>query len=136
MDVEGQLRHLAKDQLYNQKFKKFLYYHWVLSFIICRYNLNSHKKGKFYSTPRNRSLLYTLIAYTKTTNQNLVWDDFEEFYALITYSQLNLACHTSLRVGQNTKKSSLYLLYGQITHPQHGGDWNQGDLDHDDQCLS
>jgi hypothetical protein len=87
VDVKGQLGKLAKNQLYNQKFKKFLYYHWVLSFIICRYNLNSHKKGKFYPTTRNRSLLYTPIAYTKTTNQNLVWDGFEEFYALIISSQ-------------------------------------------------
>jgi hypothetical protein len=29
VDVEGQLGKLAIDQLYNQKLKKFLYYHWV-----------------------------------------------------------------------------------------------------------
>jgi hypothetical protein len=77
VDVEGQLRKLAKDQLYKQKFKKFLCYHWVQSSIICRYNLGSHKKSKFYLAPRNHSLLYTPIAYTKIIEYDLVWDDFE-----------------------------------------------------------
>ncbi len=39
MDVKGQLRKLAIDQLYNQKFKKFLCHHWVQSSIIYKYNL-------------------------------------------------------------------------------------------------
>jgi hypothetical protein len=47
-----------------------------------------------------------------------------------------LICHTSLRVGQNTKKIKLVPLIGQITHPQHVGGWDQGDLHHDDQCTS
>jgi hypothetical protein len=46
-----------------------------------------------------------------------------------------LTCHTSLRVGQSIKDSSLYLLYGQITHPQRVGGWDKGGLDHDDQCI-
>jgi hypothetical protein len=29
VDIKGQLRKLAIDQVYNQKFKKFLCYHWV-----------------------------------------------------------------------------------------------------------
>jgi hypothetical protein len=87
VDVKGQLRKFAIDQLYNQKFKKFLYYCWVQSSIICRYNLGSHKISKFYPTPKNHSLLYTPIICTKTKNQNLVWDDFEQFYALIISSQ-------------------------------------------------
>jgi hypothetical protein len=72
VDVEGQLRKIAIDQLYNQKFKKFLYYSWVQSSIIHKCNLGSHKKSKFYLAPKFRNLLYTLI-----TNQILVWDDFE-----------------------------------------------------------
>ncbi len=86
MDVKGQLGKLVIDQFYNQKFKKFLYYCWVQSSIIHKYNLGSHKKGKFYPALRNRNLLYTLITCTKI-NQNMVWDDFEQFYALITFSQ-------------------------------------------------
>jgi hypothetical protein len=77
VDVEGQLKKLAIDQLYNQKFKKFLYYRWVQNSMICRYNLGSHKKGRFYPSPRNHSLLYTPTAYIKTTNQDLVWHDLE-----------------------------------------------------------
>jgi len=87
VDVEGQLKKLSIDQLYKQKFKKFLCYHWGQSSIICRYNLGSHKRGKIYLTPRNRSLLYTPTTYTKTTNHDLIWDDFEQFYALIISSQ-------------------------------------------------
>ncbi len=87
MDVKGQLGKLTIDQLYNQKFKKFLHYYWVQSFIICRYNLGSHKRGKFYPTPRNHSLLYIPSACTKTIDQNLVWDDFEQFYVLKISSQ-------------------------------------------------
>jgi hypothetical protein len=77
MDVEGQLRKLAIHQFYNQKFKKFLCYHWVQSSIILRYNLGNHKRGKFYPTLRNHNLLYTPTNYTKIIDQDLVWDDFE-----------------------------------------------------------
>ncbi len=66
MDVEGQLGKLIIDQFYNQNLKKFLHYRWVQNSIIQRYNLGTHKKGKFYPIPRNRNLLYTPIAYKKT----------------------------------------------------------------------
>jgi hypothetical protein len=72
VDVEGQLGKLAIDQLYNQKFKKILYYRWVKSFIIRKCNLDSHKKSKFDLAQKICNMLYTSI-----TNQNLVWDDFE-----------------------------------------------------------
>jgi hypothetical protein len=87
VDVEGQLKKLVIDQFYKQKFKKSLCYHWVQSSIICIYNLGSHKRGKFYLAPKNHSLLYTPTTYTKTIDHDLVWDDFEHFYALITSSQ-------------------------------------------------
>jgi hypothetical protein len=86
VDVEELLRKLVIDQLYNQKFKKFLYYLWVQSSIVHRYNLGSHK-GRFYPTPRNHSLLYTPTTCAKTIDQYLDWDDFEQLYALITSSQ-------------------------------------------------
>jgi hypothetical protein len=57
----GQLGNVAIDQFYNQKVKEFLYYNWVPSSIIHTYNIGSHKKGKFHPTPRNHSLLYTLV---------------------------------------------------------------------------
>jgi hypothetical protein len=59
----------------------------VQNSIICIYNLGSHERSKFYLAPKNHSLLYTSIAYTKITNHNLVWDDFEQLYALIFFSQ-------------------------------------------------
>jgi len=68
MDVKGKLEKLVINQLYNTKLKKKLYYHWVQSFIIRKYNLGSHKRSRFYPAPRNCNLLYTPIAYTTVTH--------------------------------------------------------------------
>jgi hypothetical protein len=68
VDVKGQPRKFAIDQLYDQKFKKLLYYQWVQSATICRYNLSNHKRGKFYPALRNCSLLCKPTICTKTTN--------------------------------------------------------------------
>ncbi len=57
------------------------------SFIIQKYSLGNHKRGTFYPGPKNCNSLYTPIACTKITNQNLVWNDFEQLYALIISSQ-------------------------------------------------
>jgi len=59
--------HLGKDaigKLYHQKFKKFLYYLWIQSFIIFNYNICTHKKGRFLQAPRSCNLLYIPIACT------------------------------------------------------------------------
>jgi hypothetical protein len=72
VDVKGQLGKPTIDQLYNQKFKKFLYCRWVQSSIIRKYNLSSHKKSKFYLAPRNHNLLYTPTTCTKPIDHNLV----------------------------------------------------------------
>ncbi len=87
MDVEEKLGKFAIYQFYNIEFKKFFYYYWVQSLIIHRYNLGNHKRGRFYLTLRNHNLLYTPTTYTTTTYHNLVWDEFETFYVLITFSQ-------------------------------------------------
>jgi hypothetical protein len=68
VDVKGQLRKFAIDQLNDQKFKKLLYYQWVQSSTIWRYNLSNHKRGKFYPAQKNCSLLYKPTTCTKTTN--------------------------------------------------------------------
>jgi hypothetical protein len=87
VDARGHLRKDEIDELYNQKFKKFLYYCWRLNSIIPWYNIGSHKRGRFLQAPRNHNLLYKPTTYTKTIDQNLVWLDFEEFYALIKISK-------------------------------------------------
>jgi len=87
VDVEGKLGKFAIDQFYNIEFKKFFYYYWVQNLIIHRYNLGSHKRGRFHLTLRNHNLLYTPTTYTTTTYHNLIWDEFETFYVLITFSQ-------------------------------------------------
>jgi hypothetical protein len=87
VDVKGWLKKVTIDQLYNQKFKNlFLYYPWVESFIVRRYNLNNHKQGKFHPLQRNHSLLYTPTTCIETIDHNLIWDDFEQFYAFIIFS--------------------------------------------------
>jgi hypothetical protein len=55
--------------------------------VLPSYNTSNHKRGRFAQTLRNHNLVYTPIACTKTTNHNLVWRNFEQFYALITSSQ-------------------------------------------------
>jgi len=87
INVERQLGKVTINQFYNQKFRKFLCYCWVQSFIIRRYNLNNHKRGRFHLAKRNHNLLYMCITYIETTHHNSIWDDFEQFYALITSSQ-------------------------------------------------
>jgi hypothetical protein len=71
VDIEEQLGKPTTDQLSNQKFE-FSYYYWMQSSITHKYNLGNHKRDTFYPTPRHCSLLYTPIAYTKTTYQNLI----------------------------------------------------------------
>ncbi len=103
MDTKWQLGKDAIDELYNQKFKKFLYYHWIQSFIIFNYNICTHKKGRFLQAPRSCNLLYIPITCTWTIDQNLVWLNFEEFYAFITSSkQLKAyAFHTYLNLSHS-----------------------------------
>lgn len=56
------------------------------SFIVCRYNSNNHKRGKLHPAQRNHILLYIPTIQIETIDQNLVWDDLEQLYALITSS--------------------------------------------------
>ncbi len=65
MNVRGQIGKITIDELYNEKFKKFLYYHWVQRFIVPSYNTSTHIRGKFVQVPKNRSLVYTLTTCIK-----------------------------------------------------------------------
>ncbi len=131
---------LAITQLYNQKFKKFLCYHQVQDSIICKYNLSNYKRSKFDPTSRNCNL-YTPIACIKTTNQDLVWDDFEQFYALITSSQqietciLDIPLSYFLESWAKYKKFKFVLLVVPNNTPPTCWKLGQEDLDHDDQCI-
>jgi len=59
---KGQIRRIAIDhELYNHTFKKFLYYNWVQSSLVPRYNIKNHKKNRFHQIPRNHNLFYTPI---------------------------------------------------------------------------
>jgi hypothetical protein len=48
------------------------------------YIIGSHKTSRFLQAPKSCRLLYTPNAYIETNDQDLVWLDFEELYALIT----------------------------------------------------
>ncbi len=47
-----------------KNFKKFLYHNQIQSYVIPKYNIGSHKRGRFDQAPRSHNLLYTPIAYT------------------------------------------------------------------------
>ncbi len=51
------------------------------------WTLKWQKQVWFHLAPRNHSLSCPSTTYTKTIDQDLVWNDFEQFYALITSSQ-------------------------------------------------
>jgi len=78
---------LCNKSVLQRKFKKFLYCHWVQSFIVCRYNISVYKRGILHPILRNCSFLYISTAYIETIDKNLVWDDFEQFYTSIISSQ-------------------------------------------------
>jgi hypothetical protein len=52
--------------------KSFFHCEWVKSFVVHRYQ----------QVVKHHNLVYTPTTYTKT-NQNVDWDDFKDFYALI-----------------------------------------------------
>lgn len=56
---------------------RFLYYKVL-------YIIGNHKRSRFLQAPKSRRVLYTFNAYIETIDQDLVWLDFEELYALIT----------------------------------------------------
>jgi hypothetical protein len=88
MDARGHLERDAIDEFYNKEFKK----NCTTTRYKVLYIIGNHKRSRFLQAPKSCSLLYTPIAYLETTNQDLVWLDFEEFYALITgFKQLE-AC--------------------------------------------
>jgi hypothetical protein len=59
VNVEGQIGKITIDELYNEKFLKNQYYHWVQRSIVPNYNTSNHRRGKFVQAPKNRSLVYT-----------------------------------------------------------------------------
>jgi hypothetical protein len=72
------------ERLYNQKFKNYIYYHWIQQSIYKSYKITTLKKNKYQLTPINCTLQFVPIICTNTFNVNLKWDDFFYFRALIT----------------------------------------------------
>ncbi len=103
MDAKWHLGRDAIDEFYNQKFEKSLCCLWIHSSIILKYNICTHKRGRFLQAPRNCNLLYIPTTYTKTVDQNLVWSNFEEFCASVTsFKQLKAyAFHTYLNLSHS-----------------------------------
>jgi hypothetical protein len=60
-ESKGINRNVTINELYNEKFRKFLYYCWVQRFVVFSYNTNSRKICRFVQAPRNCSLVYVVI---------------------------------------------------------------------------
>jgi hypothetical protein len=71
-------------RLYKQKFKKYIYYHWIQQSICRNYKVTTLKKKIYQLAPINRTLQFIPIVCTNTSNVNLKWDEFSYFCALIT----------------------------------------------------
>jgi len=75
--------------IYNETFKKFLDYSWIVKCVIPQARKSAKRVGyhKFQSTPISCSLKFMPLTYT-TTYENLEWDNFPIFFYLITISGL------------------------------------------------
>jgi hypothetical protein len=75
------------DQLYQEKYSKYLRYHWIQGLEISRItrSLSRYDSRRFFGILINQSLKYTPMACTSTTNVNIIWDDFANFHAIIFF---------------------------------------------------
>jgi len=77
------------DHIYNQRFKKYLDYHWIQQFIVQSVGSRKFKKARDQLTHINCSYKFLPITYTSTKDVDLMWEDFANFYALI-YSTITI----------------------------------------------
>ncbi len=72
------------NNLYKEKYVKFLYYQWVAKHVVIQVGNDARKVGhcKFQRALASCSLRFTHTTCT-TTNQNLEWEDFVDFFHLI-----------------------------------------------------
>ncbi len=87
MQEKGDVVIRVVNKLYNQKFKKYIYYCWIQKSIHRSYKITAPTKGKYQLVPTNHTLQFVPTTCTNTSDVNLnKWDEFSYFYALITSS--------------------------------------------------
>jgi hypothetical protein len=60
-------------KVWNEKYKRFLYYYRILYSIVSHSKATNSKINKLYQTPIHHKLRFTPKAYTLITNYNLEW---------------------------------------------------------------
>jgi hypothetical protein len=74
------------DQIYNQRFQKYMDYHWIQKSIIRNVTSRSFKKARDQLSHINHSYTFLPTACTTIEYVNLNWDDFVKFYKLLYFN--------------------------------------------------
>jgi len=72
------------DTFYNQRFKKFLYYHWIQKLVHISYKIITPNRGKSQLIHMNHILQFIITACTNEIHINLKWRGFSYFHVFIT----------------------------------------------------
>jgi hypothetical protein len=98
--------------VYNEKFKKFLYYYWVAKYIVPYCKTKSSNKKKFQQIIVHCTLIFSSRACITTIDFDLASKDFSNFYTLIFNTtcifkpKLNMV---SMLLELTTQKIGVYL---------------------------
>lgn len=74
------------ENIYNDKYNKFIYYYWVVKHITTPQVVTCVKRARFYKFHQiqvQNILKFIPITCSTTTNKNLVSENFEEFWKFI-----------------------------------------------------
>lgn len=73
------------NEVYKERFSKYLYYCWIAKHVISQVGKNIRKIQIciFQRAPINYNLIFTPIDCKTTTNENLKWEKIRNFFELI-----------------------------------------------------
>jgi len=132
------------NKIYIEKFSKYIYYCWVIKFVKNPSVQRRKENHKQWVVTKLHRQIFTLIAYIETTNENLVWLDFENqfnfiidvgkkfnMYKLLTLNELSFCIH-----GLISGRMEAYLLLVMHENLQFGGGLVLGgQTNHELQCT-
>jgi len=71
------------NHIYNQRFKKYLDYHWIQQSIVQNAKSRIFKRARDQLVHINRSYKFLPTTCTSTKDVDLMWEDFVDFYIFI-----------------------------------------------------
>jgi hypothetical protein len=101
--------------IYNQRFKKYLDYHWIQQSIVWNVTSRRFKIVRFQLSHINRSYIFLFIMCTSIEDVYLNWDDFAKFYDLIN-SNITLLEHVITKFPYLLHFLDSWCLQGKERH--------------------